>query len=340
MTIRSAYNGRDRQAVNGSRSKDLRERLWVDDDLSKARDRASEVERDRTLLLKQYTVVARDNHPNVKAALELANAIAAAEADRETNLNTRAAAVASVAALIVSISAAVAKAVFATQSSWTETTRDVTAVLFLATLVFVASAMVMAVVGVLRPKRGQRTKNAIGEAFVNVCGQMGDKDKKGGDEALAAGVHKRIEVFWLDRLLRAIPEWHYRNRSKARWLRRAWMFLMLGTLLIGSASVTVLAKLRLPADDEKVKAVQPPLTLWTTIGVIALVLVVVWLLLKFDLVGAGRRPWGCSAKVEEEKERKHADEEAALIVDLLTNLSPQAVPDLVPRQESETVAGA
>src|SRR5262249_47778949 len=131
--------------------------------------------------------------------------------------------------------------------------------------------MARAVVGVLRPGRGGQTKNTVGEAVVNVWRW------NGGDIALAEASDRKIAVFRLDRLLRAIPTWHYRNRSKARWLRRAWMFLMIGVILIGSAGVIFLTEL----SDE---------TIWEeTVAVIVGSLIVIWLLIGFDLVFAGRQ---------------------------------------------------
>ena len=285
----------------------LRQVLWGDGDLAEDEADARKVEGGRTkLLLECPNVVAPGNGDNVKAALELAETVAKAETERETNLNTRGAAVATVAGIIVTVAAVVAKPIFA-PSNWTGFGRNLMEWLFLAALVSVASAMVMAVVGVLRPTRGGRTKNAVGAAVVNVWRQPH------GDIALAAAADTQIQVFQLDRLLRAIPTWHYRNRSKARWLRRSWMFLMLGILLIGSAGVLLLAELRLPAEGEQ--AVQSEMT-WTEIGVvIALTLITVWVLLRFDLVFARRgRGWKRGA---EEKEREQAKDEAAKIVGLL-----------------------
>jgi hypothetical protein len=295
----------------------LRRALWVDDDLIEDEFLASKVERRRALLLENADVVVPENRDNVKATLELANAIAKAETERETNLNTRGAAVAAVAGLILPIATAVAPSVFVTRSDWAEATRNVTEYLFLAALVFIASSMVMAVVGVLRPRRGGRTKNAVAEAVVNVWRQQD------GDVALAAGAARRIEVFWLDRLLRAIPAWHYRNRSKARWLRRAWMFLMFGIILIGSAGVVLLAELRLSAGTVDATAVEPEITLGEILGVIAIALVMIWLLLVLDLVGAQRRPFGRAAQ----EEREDAEEEAKKIARLLLVPSSQAAAD-------------
>jgi hypothetical protein len=145
--------------------------------------------------------------------------------------------------------------------------------------------MVMAVVGVLRPGRGGQTKNAVSEAVVNVW--LLEK----GYIALAEATDKKIAVFQLDHLLRAIPTWHYRNRSKARWLRRAWMFLMLGVLLIGSVAVIFLTGLSTE-------------TIWVeTAAAIAGSLIVIWLLLRFDLVGAGRVHEQAEEKKEWEAEK-------------------------------------
>jgi hypothetical protein len=287
----------------------LKQFLWGDGDLADDVAAARTVEDERTKLLLEYpSVVARGNRDNVKAALELAEAVAKAETERETNLNTRGAAVATVAGIILPVAAAVAKPVFATPSTWTGFRRNLMEWLFLAALVFVASAMVMAVVMVLRPMRGGRTKNAVGAAVVNVWRQ----DR--GDIALTAAADTQLQVFRLDRLLRAIPTWHYRNRSKARWLRRAWMVLMYGVILIAAAGVLILAELRLPAKGEEDKAVQSEIT-WSEIRVgIPLTVIVVWFLLRSDLVFARRRSWRPGA---EKKERQQAREEAKEIVGLL-----------------------
>jgi hypothetical protein len=294
----------------------LRQVLFGDGDLADDEAHARKVEAERRkLLLECPSVVARGNRDNVKAALELAETVAKAETERETNLNTRGAAVATVAGIILPVATAVAKPLFATPSTWTGFRRNLMEWLFLAALVFVASAMVMAVVSVLRPTRGGRTKNAIGAAVVNVWRQ------ERGDIALAAAADTQIQVFRLDRLLRAIPAWHYRNRSKARWLRRAWMVLMLGIILIGSAGVFILAGL--PAEGEQDKAVQSKITWTDIVVVIALTLIAVWLLLKFDLVFARRREWRRSA---EKEERQQAEEEAKKIVGLL--VPPKEPPTL------------
>jgi hypothetical protein len=161
--------------------------------------------------------------------------------------------------------------------------------------------MVMAVVGVLRPTRGGRTKNAVGEGVVNVwCLER-------GDTALAGAADTKIAVFRLDRLLRAIPPWHYRNRLKARWLRRAWMFLMLGIILIGSVGVIFLNNVSIISWEE-------------TVIVIAATLIVIWFLICFDFVFAGRGGWRHRHRASQEREWDI--QEAAKIVSLLGPFCP------------------
>src|SRR5262249_20008804 len=90
---------------------------------------------------------------------------------------------------------------------------------------------------------------------------------------------------------------HYRNRLKARWLRRAWMFLMIGIILIGSAGVIFLTEL----SDE---------TIWEeAVAVIVGSLIVIWLLIRFDLVFAGRR--NQAGHEGEERRRRRARPQAA-----------------------------
>jgi len=272
--------------------------LWGDGGLADAQARVEtrEKEREKTLLVRD--VVTDGNCESVKAGLELAESIAKAETDRETNLNARGAAVAIVAGLILPIATALARPVFATPSNdWAGASRKAAEYLFLAALVFVASALVMAVVGVLRPTRGGQRKYAVGEAVVDVWLE------KRGHVALAAAAEIQIAAFRLDRLLRTIPPWHYRNRSKAQWLRRAWMFLMFGIILIGSAAVIFLAEL-----SEEITWEEPVI-------VIVVTLIVIWLLLGFDLVGAGSGGWG--QRKAQRLEREDAEKKAAEIVSLL-----------------------
>lgn len=281
----------------------MRQALWGDGDLADAESHASGRAERKDLLHRQRADLMGDkDQKNVTAALELAESVAKAETERETNLNTRGATVAAVAGIIIPIATALANPLFTTEDkNWAGFPRNLAEYFFLAALVCVASAMAMAVVGVLRPGRGGRTKNTVGEAVVNVW------RSDDGDIALAEASDRKIAVFRLDRLLRAIPTWHYRNRLKARWLRRAWMFLMIGIILIGSAGVIFLTEL----SDE---------TIWEeAVAVIVGSLIVIWLLIRFDLVFAGRRN---QAEDEAEDRRRRwartqAAKEAKKTVDLL-----------------------
>jgi hypothetical protein len=272
----------------------LRRWLWRDNDLADAEVHAWRcAERDGSLLEYVNKKPGGDTI-DVKPALELAETVAKAETERETNLNTRGAVVATVAGIIVPIATALAGPLFTTQDKhWVGFPRNLAEYLFIGALICVASAMVMAVVGVLRPGRGGQTKNAVSEAVISVWRW------EEGYIALAEATDKKIAIFRLDHLLRAIPTWHYRNRSKARWLRRAWMFLMLGVILIGSVGVIFLTEL----SQE---------TIWEeTAGAIAVSLIVIWLLLRFDLVGAGRP----HKQANNEKGRRRANFEADEIQD-------------------------
>jgi len=250
----------------------LRRWLWGDNDLADAEVHAWWcAERDKSLLEYFNKQKGDGKNVDVKAALELAESVAKAETERETNLNTRGAAVAAVAGIIVPIATALAKPLFTTvDQHWVGFPRNLAEYLFIGALVCAVSAMVMAVVGVLRPGRGGQTKNAVGEAVVSVW------RRENGYIALAEATDEKIAIFRLDHLLRTIPTWHYRNRSKARWLRRAWIFLMLGVILIGVVGVIFLTEL----SSE---------TIWVeTASVIAISVIVIWLLIRFDLVHAGR----------------------------------------------------
>src|SRR5215468_9418917 len=148
----------------------LRRALWGDGDLVDAESDASEcAERDGLFHRKHAYLMTGKNQKSVNAALDLAESVAKAETDRETTLNARGAAVAAVAGLVIPIATALANPLFRTEDKhWAGFPRNLAEYFFLAALVCVASAMAMAVVGVLRPGRGGRTKNTVGEAVVNV----------------------------------------------------------------------------------------------------------------------------------------------------------------------------
>ena len=172
---------------------------------------------------------------SIERALKLADQVGQAELDRETNLNTRGAAVATVAGLIVTFSGAVAKSVFAPNPVWTDWTKVATLVLFVAAVFAVTASMCMSVLVVLRPKRGATTKNFLGDTLTGLW-------IHGHDELLNADAD-RVNLLSLDRAMRTVPEWHIRNRSKSRWLRRAWLFLLFGVILISLAAIVLLLHL-------------------------------------------------------------------------------------------------
>jgi hypothetical protein len=257
-----------------SQRKSLRERISIDPDLYRKEKRAKERAEETV-----YNEHIRDPK-HLERTLEVLIDASKAEQDRETNLNARGAAVASVAALVVSLSSAVAKSVFQTKD-WTDWSKVATGALFVAALFAVATAMVMAVMGVLRPKRGRGTKNFLGETLVNLW--------LGGHAVAVVDADKdRLNLLFLQCCLRTLPEWHMRNRRKARWLRRSWMFLAIGTAQIALAAVLVLARL---TEIIKAEANGPAndLELWYIAALIAGLAIIAWIALRFDLVRAGRR---------------------------------------------------
>jgi ABC-type branched-subunit amino acid transport system permease subunit len=73
-----------------------------------------------------------------------------------------------------------------------------------------------------------------------------------------------------DRLLQTIALWSLRNREKARWLRRAWLFLALGVLLISVAGLLVVAATLKDYSDLDI------------FGIVAVGLILVWTVLRVD----------------------------------------------------------
>ena len=257
----------------------FRQQFWVDADLTRAQRQAHDLAR-RAFDRPDFRAYDRDGlkSEDIAQTVAFVNEVAKGEQDRETNLNARGAAVATVAGLIVTVSSAVAKPVFDI-ADWSDWTKIVAVALFLAALFAVTAAMVIAVVAVLRPKRGPRTKNFLGETLVNLW-------REEHADSLVRANKDRLNLLAIDRSMRTLPEWHFRNRGKARWLRRAWMLLTVGIVLTALVAVLVLAHVLgvsknagSPAED---------LT-WGWIGVmIAGTAVVAWMALHFDWLGAGR----------------------------------------------------
>jgi hypothetical protein len=258
----------------------FRQQFWVDADLTGAQRSAHELAR-RALDRPDLRAYDCDGlrSENIAQTAGFVNEVAKAEQERETNLNARGTAVAAVAGLIVTVSSAIAKPVFDI-AEWSDWTKIAAVGLFLAALFAVSAAMVIAVVAVLRPKRGPRTKNFLGETLVNLW--LGEH---------AAGLVRadkdRLSLLAIDRSMRTLPEWHFRNRAKARWLRRAWMLLSVGIVLIALVAVLVLARV-LDITPQRAGGPAEDLT-WGWIGVmLAGTVVAAWMALHFDWLGAGR----------------------------------------------------
>jgi hypothetical protein len=248
-------------------------KLWVDRELKRKLQKA------RAHDPKIFDCTGLDPE-RVKRVLELAEQVGVQEQERETNLNARGAAVATVAGLIVTVSGAVTNSLFPTPG-WTDWTKLATLGLFVAALFLVTSSMFMAVAGVLRPGRGARTKNHLGETLMGLWLYE--------DDALLKANRDSVDLLCLDRALRTIPEWHIRNRQKARWLRRSWMFLLGGVLLIALAAVFLLVHL---LDVQGSAGPNGPATMvtgWDMGGFLLGVALLAWLALVGDLVIADRR---------------------------------------------------
>lgn len=273
----------------------FRQQLWVDYDLKRAERRARYLARS-ALDREDLRAYDRDGlkSDDIARTVGFLGEVAAAEQERETNLNTRGAAVATVAGLIVTLSSAVAKSVFGI-ADWSDWTKIAAVALFLAALFAVATAMVIAVVAVLCPKRGPRTKNFLGETLVDLW--LGEHAAN-----LVRADKDRLNLLSLDRSMRTLPEWHLRNRGKARWLRRSWMFLTAGIVLIAVAAVLVLARM-LSVTAPQAGGPAEQLT-WGWIGVmIGGAAIIAWMAIRFDWLGAGRGVQDDEA-VRESKELK------------------------------------
>ena len=250
-------------------------RIWVDYDLKSAEEKAAEVAERASSAYDSEGLRAKD----LERTVVFVGDVAKSEQDRETNLNTRGATIATVAGLIVAVSSAVAKSVFGI-AEWSDWTKIAAVALFLMALFAVAASMVIAVFFVLRPRRGSRTKNFLGETLADLW--IGNQANK-----LVTANRHRLDLLFLDRSMRTLPEWHFRNREKARWLRRSWMFLTIGMVLIAIAAVLVLARI-LDVTKASTRGPAEDLT-WGWLGVmIAGAFVLAWLAIRFDWLRAGR----------------------------------------------------
>jgi hypothetical protein len=215
----------------------------------------------------------------LERALALVEDVAKSELDRETNLNARATAVATVAGVIIALSGAFAKTVFDTPL-WTDVTKLIAMALFVVAMFCLTLSIYFTVTRVLRPARGPRTKSFLGETLVDLWNDGRALDLLSADA-------DRLSLVRFDRRIRTLPEWHVRNRQKARWIRRAWMFLAYGTIAIATASVIVVGELLgIPPDDPD--GITTKVAWWHIGGFLVGLSGLAWAMLEYDLVGAGR----------------------------------------------------
>jgi hypothetical protein len=242
---------------------------------------------------------------SLERALTLVEDVAKAELERETNLNTRATAVASVAGVIIALSGAVARTVFGAET-WTDMTKLLAVALFVVAVFCLTLSIFFTVIKVLRPTRGPRTKNFLGETLVGIWND-------GRAAELLRADPNRLLLLRFDRTMRTLPEWHVRNRLKARWLRRAWVFLAYGVLAIAIASVFVVGE-TLGIPPEQTDGITTKIE-WRQIGGFVVALCVLTILaLGFDWVGAKRAD---DPKKEKELELAPADEAIDKLVAVL-----------------------
>jgi hypothetical protein len=249
-------------------------KLWVDYDLRSAQDQAEEIGK-----AFKFSTERGLSGANLERAAAFVADIARSEQERETNLNTRGATVATVAGLIISVSGAVAKSVFGLED-WKDWTKIVGVALFLLSLIAVATSMAASVYFVLRPSRGARTKNFMGEMMANLwLGRLG--------QAVMGADRHALDLLVVESSMRTLPGWHFRNRAKARWLRRSWMLLAVGMVSIAISAVFVLARiLQVTAPDAEGPADR--LTWGSLLIVIAFSTVLVWASIRFDWLRAAR----------------------------------------------------
>jgi hypothetical protein len=234
----------------------LRDFLWVDSDL-KLTDLTDQLTKKTFRDPENLGELASGDLESVVAVLR---DVAKTEFDREMNLNTRAAAVAAVAGVIATASGAVGKLIFETTGS--SEPGPATVELFLVGLVAVLAAMLMAVMGVLRPRKAPTRRMFFTDTLVGMWRLR--------TSSTLAVAKKDLDVLMGDRLLQTIALWSGRNREKARWLRRAWLFLAGGVLLISVAGLLVLSATLEGYSELDVFAI------------VALGLFAVWIVLRLD----------------------------------------------------------
>ena len=163
--------------------------------------------------------------------------------------------------------------------TWDDWTKLTAVALFGVALFCLTLSICFTVLKVLRPTRGPRTKHFLGETVADIWGR--------GDvrELLAATGHE-LRLLRFDRAIRTVPEWHVRNRQKARWLRRAWVFLALGVVAIAIASVFVVTH-TLGIEHDR-GDIARDINEWHVLAFIVLLGILAALAVGFDWIRAGR----------------------------------------------------
>jgi hypothetical protein len=210
----------------------MRKWLWPDWRLRDAENKAGEkLARGRNLEVLPWSPAASRS---IDELVSLVQRVLQAENDRETSLNSRGAAITAVAGIIVSLSGVIADLVLGSTSpnqanrALTGGEKSVAVCIFIAALALLIVAIAIAVLGVLRPGRGKTTRVFLGDALVRML--VADINL-----SFVRAHPTRLKLLYVDRVLRALPHWHFRNRRKARWLRRAYVILGLGITLIAAS---------------------------------------------------------------------------------------------------------
>jgi hypothetical protein len=171
----------------------------------------------------------------IEAALTLMLDLVRSESERETNLNTRATAVAATAGTLAALAAGLAKFVFERlESPWTE----IAAVsLVLALGAAVLSALLVVLV-VLRPKQlafDQPGRRYLGGSVLESARGKAVKD----GFATALDDASSVRRWYLDHAVYALESWWTRNNQKQLHLIRAYEALALAIVLLGITGVVV-----------------------------------------------------------------------------------------------------
>jgi predicted small metal-binding protein len=114
--------------------------------------------------------------------------------------------------------------------------------------------------------------------------------------------------------MRTVPGWHIRNRSKSRWLRRAWLFLLFGVILLGTAAILLLLHLlEIPEAGGKEGPATTLISEWTIGGFIAGIALLSWLAVVTD--------WPLFAGRRDDEQKRNDSAESKEIDDILQALS-------------------